>query len=350
MRSRMWLVLAVCLGSVGVLFMASNAGATWVHARTRVWDKYSSGTWGPRPVARNESWVRCYGKALSHVSYYDTWYALWVAGADAAEGWDYDAHGKLRLYNWLSKWEAWPQRYTADAVACHHMSRPGYSSSEVSRGEGTPTQPPPPTLGDSLTAVDFRISYVDGQDSVVHVEIDSASFLQVYLGNASPGDTIAVDWRLALNGEISHVRLIGYALYGGGDFVAPSMDGRFTGLPFTLTSYPNGAHALSFGALQFTVAGTVESSELQIASGHEACDCPCHGDPVCDHVTNVQDVVSAVGVAFRGQPPVFDPDCPYEETDVNCSDFTDVVDVVRFVNVAFRGGDPADNVCDPCIP
>ncbi|HUU44965.1 MAG TPA: hypothetical protein VM118_04465, partial [Acidobacteriota bacterium] len=75
--------------------------------------------------------------------------------------------------------------------------------------------------------------------------------------------------------------------------------------------------------------------------------CTKHGDPQPDGVTNVLDVVQCVNVAFRGAPPVFDDDCPWQRTDVDCTGYTDVLDVVHFVNVAFRGGDPRDEF--PCV-
>ena len=79
-----------------------------------------------------------------------------------------------------------------------------------------------------------------------------------------------------------------------------------------------------------------------------SCDCPCHGDPQCDGVPNVLDVVKAVNVAFRGATPVQGPDCPYEQTDVSCDGVTNVIDVVKMVNIAFRDGDSAVEFCDPC--
>ncbi|MEW5700775.1 MAG: M64 family metallopeptidase [Candidatus Zixiibacteriota bacterium] len=80
------------------------------------------------------------------------------------------------------------------------------------------------------------------------------------------------------------------------------------------------------------------------------CVCPCHGDPQCDSVANVQDVVQTVNVAFRGVEPMFDPDCPRERTDVNCDSFTTVQDVVKVVNVSFRGASAATEFCNPCVP
>ncbi|MEW5702777.1 MAG: M28 family peptidase [Candidatus Zixiibacteriota bacterium] len=80
------------------------------------------------------------------------------------------------------------------------------------------------------------------------------------------------------------------------------------------------------------------------------CICACHGDPVCDATTNLQDVVSTIDVAFRGAPPASDPHCPNHATDVNCDGVSTVVDVVKTVNVAFRGADKATEFCDPCGP
>ena len=101
-----------------------------------------------------------------------------------------------------------------------------------------------------------------------------------------------------------------------------------------------------------SVAGEATSTSYWMGLGfwYGACLCPCHGDPLCDGVTNLQDVVLTVGVAFRGATAVFDRLCPYEQTDVNCTGFTDVTDVVKMVNVAFRGYNPATEFCKPCAP
>ena len=80
-----------------------------------------------------------------------------------------------------------------------------------------------------------------------------------------------------------------------------------------------------------------------------ACSCPCKYDPQCDGVlSNVQDVVQTVNVAFRGSPPTFDAGCPRERTDVDANGATSVTDVVKVVNVAFRGQSIAANYVDPC--
>jgi hypothetical protein len=106
-----------------------------------------------------------------------------------------------------------------------------------------------------------------------------------------------------------------------------------------------------------SVAGATSSANYQMGIGFwyganaGGCACDCHGDPVCDAViSNVQDVVVTVNVAFRGAAPVVDPNgaCPYETSDLNCDGATSVIDVVKIVNVAFRGANPAAEYCNPC--
>jgi len=89
---------------------------------------------------------------------------------------------------------------------------------------------------------------------------------------------------------------------------------------------------------------------VQITVAPPACLCPCVGDPQCDSVANVQDVVQTVNVAFRAAAPVFDPQCPRQRTDVNCDQVTTVVDVVKTINVAFRGASRLTEFCNPCSP
>ena len=78
--------------------------------------------------------------------------------------------------------------------------------------------------------------------------------------------------------------------------------------------------------------------------------CPCHGDPQCDGVPDVLDVVLIIGVAFRSDPVVYDPICDYARTDVTCDGITNVLDAVRMINVVFRGADASAQFCDPCAP
>ncbi|MBI3871947.1 MAG: hypothetical protein HY304_02590, partial [candidate division Zixibacteria bacterium] len=67
--------------------------------------------------------------------------------------------------------------------------------------------------------------------------------------------------------------------------------------------------------------------------------CACHGDPRCDGITNIQDVVGTIDVAFRNRAPQREPSCSQVRTDVDCDGVTDIADVIRMVNVAF-GGSP----------
>lgn len=78
------------------------------------------------------------------------------------------------------------------------------------------------------------------------------------------------------------------------------------------------------------------------------CDCNCHGDPFCDGVANIQDVVSAIDVAFRNGVPVAQPYCPYQASDLNCDGIVNIQDIVIMLDVTFRGEDPDQLICDPC--
>ncbi|MEW5700654.1 MAG: hypothetical protein AB1792_00260 [Candidatus Zixiibacteriota bacterium] len=80
------------------------------------------------------------------------------------------------------------------------------------------------------------------------------------------------------------------------------------------------------------------------------CACRCHGDPQCDGLASVADVVQCVNVAFRGSTPIADSlvQCPYPTTDLNCDGNTTLSDVVLMVNVAFRGGSASANITNPC--
>lgn len=78
-------------------------------------------------------------------------------------------------------------------------------------------------------------------------------------------------------------------------------------------------------------------------------ECYCHGDPVCDGViVDILDVVSIIGIAFRGEPLFKMQTCPRENTDMDCNGYTDIRDVVTAIDIAFRGADPAVRICDPC--
>ncbi|HUU44613.1 MAG TPA: hypothetical protein VM118_02670 [Acidobacteriota bacterium] len=113
-------------------------------------------------------------------------------------------------------------------------------------------------------------------------------------------------------------------------------------------------------SLAQSVAGFVAGGPYQMGLGFwygtaaagGGCACDCFGDPMCDGVASILDVVRAVDVAFRGGAPYFDPNpaCPFETTDVTCDGVTTILDVVRMVDVAFRGGDAEVLYCDPCAP
>ncbi|HUU46216.1 MAG TPA: S8 family peptidase [Acidobacteriota bacterium] len=152
-------------------------------------------------------------------------------------------------------------------------------------------------------------------------------------------------------------------------FAISAFDSNFTFPVLSLETFPNaeltdygdgtaeftfapdytqaGIHEIVFVASDGQLADT-ESVAIDVVQG---CLCLCQGDPQCDSVTNVLDVVWAVEVAFRGGSSLIDDACyphPGGRTDVNCDGYTDVLDVVTIVGVAFRG-QPA-NYCAPCAP
>lgn len=87
-------------------------------------------------------------------------------------------------------------------------------------------------------------------------------------------------------------------------------------------------------------------NSIRLALGQ--CVCKCFGDPRCDGLPNVQDVVATVNAAFRGDTPIRDFGCPRERTDVTGNGFTNIQDVVAVVNVVFRGGTAEEFYGDPC--
>lgn len=78
------------------------------------------------------------------------------------------------------------------------------------------------------------------------------------------------------------------------------------------------------------------------------CACPCTTDPVCDGMWDLQDVVTAINVAYRGTPMAKTAGCPLADSDVNCDGASDAVDIVLMIEVVFRGGEPSEAFCDPC--
>lgn len=126
-----------------------------------------------------------------------------------------------------------------------------------------------------------------------------------------------------------------------------------------LTDHGDGTATFVF-APDYSQAGTVEivfvasdgvltDTDTVTVEVSQTCLCLCQGDPQCDSLTNVFDIVFAVEVAFReGEPHVEDACYPHPggRTDVNCDDATNVFDVVLMVDVAFR--DQPANFCAPC--
>jgi subtilisin family serine protease len=102
--------------------------------------------------------------------------------------------------------------------------------------------------------------------------------------------------------------------------------------------------------IEFVVTdGVLADSGSVVITVANGCQCPCHADPGCNGSADVVDVVAVIGVAFRTQPAMIDPDCfpnPGGRTDVDCSGSTDIVDVVKMVEVAFRNQAPT--FCHPC--
>ncbi|HWO56140.1 MAG TPA: hypothetical protein VNN55_01090 [bacterium] len=191
------------------------------------------------------------------------------------------------------------------------------------------------TLGVLIVALTAATAAAPGQKAVVHAPSTTAA-TTAQSPEEAPSATVVQ--AAALNG------MAGYAIdwssiNGGGAIDAAS---------------PNYRLGSSVGQ---SVAGAASSANHRMGIGFwyganaGGCACDCHGDPVCDAViSNVQDVVVTVNVAFRGAAPVVDPNgaCPYETTDLNCDGATSVIDVVKIVNVAFRGANPATEYCNPC--
>lgn len=99
----------------------------------------------------------------------------------------------------------------------------------------------------------------------------------------------------------------------------------------------------------------VDGSRNDMGAVAAVCDCGCHSDPLCDHATDILDVIFVIGNAFRGLEELNDDFCFSHSdgsvggrTDVNCSGYTDIVDVVRIIDVAFRGADPSSILCASC--
>lgn len=108
---------------------------------------------------------------------------------------------------------------------------------------------------------------------------------------------------------------------------------------------------LSMPGGSFVICGSIGDATAgyrTVVSRYGACSCPCYGDPVCDSVTDILDVVSVTGIAFRGEDGGVPGYCPSTAADINCNGSIDIIDVIRFIDVAFRGVDPITVLCAPC--
>jgi len=82
--------------------------------------------------------------------------------------------------------------------------------------------------------------------------------------------------------------------------------------------------------------------------------CKCHGDPVCDGILDIRDVVKTIDVAFRGAPPELDRGCSWfahqiaGRSDVDCSGATDIIDVIWLIDFALREANPTARLGNPC--
>ena len=93
--------------------------------------------------------------------------------------------------------------------------------------------------------------------------------------------------------------------------------------------------------------GSLADTGRVIITISAGCFCDCHADPICDAVTNIQDVVAVVTIAFRSGTDTVDPACTHAgRSDVNCDCVVSVLDVVNMVNHAFRGD--VTPFCDAC--
>jgi len=149
----------------------------------------------------------------------------------------------------------------------------------------------------------------------------------------------------------------------GFETMSPGSDGApGSGTPsilftFDVTTTPGSFEIDTMCALPVTHLAMVdenfEAYPVQFTNGVITiipCQCNCFGDPICDGVADVFDLVRTVDIAFRNGPPAIDssPDCPRSPTDVNCDGVTNVFDYVKLINVIFRAADPATAYCDPC--
>ena len=207
-----------------------------------------------------------------------------------------------------------PNAVGADSLTFRVFDRNAYSNSAKWRLTITPVNDPPVAGPVSANTVK---NYAISVGAMPVTDIDNVSWTIVH--RAGPFNGVVSNLN-ASNGSFNYAPALGYVGYDSITYRAS--DGIDTS-----------GHAL-----------------IRIAIYAE-CGCPCPADPSCDSVrSDVLDVVSVIGVAFRGVVAVTDPTCVRERSDVDCSGATDVLDVVRVVGVAFRGLSAATEYCNPCTP
>jgi hypothetical protein len=144
---------------------------------------------------------------------------------------------------------------------------------------------------------------------------DLVSSLSFSKTNPSPGENINLTANVSNTGDVS-LNDVSVRFYEGTNrinetFVSVPAYGNKI-ITYTGFTKPAGTYIISAKVDEDNIK--IESNETNNdASGSitfAECNSTCHGDPVCDGVTNVQDVVKTVNVAFRGEAPVTDPNCP----------------------------------------
>lgn len=151
--------------------------------------------------------------------------------------------------------------------------------------------------------------------------------------NSSPCGPVdyTVSWTVSSGAEAYELYENNVLVYDGTnlDFITNHASGSYTYHVIAKNSCGSGLPSATGGATAIT-------------------DCGCHGDPNCDGIHNIQDVVSIVNETFRGQAEIVDPTCTHvSRADLDCNCAVNVSDVVFMVNIAFRGADP-NSMCNPC--
>jgi len=213
-------------------------------------------------------------------------------------------------------------------------------------------------IGDKVVAVwtDTRQGSQDVWSAHWYLPLTDPRLLTATGAALSCGDTLrwATAWKETE--DLYRIQISTTNAFNPADIVFDSLVGvPQAGIPAYVTSASYFWRVKSYKAPGGTPSDSTAFSAANTFNYTGCCLCTCHADPVCDGVhSDVLDVVTTIGVAFRGNPDTYDPDCPMEGTtiggraDVNCSGAVDVIDVVTVINVAFRGLSAATAYCKPC--